>query len=222
MIKLPVVMINYKTYDEASGYDAEELAKICKNVSDEKNVSIVSVPQSTDLYRCAEVGAELFAQHSDVEEAGGHTGKISIKALKENGAIGVLINHSEDRIGFENIEKLVKLLHQTDLISAVCARDVHEAKGIAKLHPDIIAIEPPELIGGDVSVTSANPKIVSETVESVHEIDPEIVVLCGAGVKNGEDVKKAIDLGASGVLVASGVTKAKDKKEAILDLISGL
>ena len=175
MIKLPTIIINFKTYNEASGYDAEELAKICKQISDEKKASIVCAPQSADIYRCAETGIEIFAQHGDVEEAGGHTGKISLKALKENGAIGVLINHSEDRIPFTNIENLIKLMHQTDLISTVCVRDVHEAIGIAKLHPDMIAIEPPELIGGDISVTTADPKIISQTVEAVHEVDSEIM-----------------------------------------------
>ncbi len=222
MIKLPTIIINFKTYNEASGYDAEELAKICKQISDEKKASIVCAPQSADIYRCAETGIEIFAQHGDVEEAGGHTGKISLKALKENGAIGVLINHSEDRIPYTNIENLIKLMHQTDLISTVCVRDVHEAIGIAKLHPDMIAIEPPELIGGDISVTTADPKIISQTVEAVHEVDSEISVLCGAGVKTGEDVKTAIELGATGVLIASGVTKAPDKKKAVLDLVKGL
>ena len=50
-------------------------------------------------------------------------------------------------------------------------------------------------------------------------VDKGIKVLCGAGVKNGGDVKAAIDLGAEGVLLASGVVKAKDPESVIRDLI---
>jgi triosephosphate isomerase len=84
----------------------------------------------------------------------------------------------------------------------------------------MIAVEPPSLIGGDVSVTEADPSAVSDSVDAVRAIDGGIRVLCGAGVKTGEDVAAAIDLGASGVLLASGVTKAIDIDAVLLDLVS--
>ena len=90
----------------------------------------------------------------------------------------------------------------------------------AKLGPTFIAVEPPELIGGDISVTSADPSIVSNTVAAVKSTNPNVRVLCGAGVKNGADVKKAIELGAEGVLLASGVTKASDVSSVLDDLTS--
>lgn len=215
-------MINFKTYDQASGYDAEELAKICKEVQEQTGKGVSCCVQATDIYRCAQHDIPILAQHEDSEEPGGHTGKITIKAIKENGALGSLINHSENRIPFERIEELVSLLAQADLISVVCVRDVHEARGIAKLHPDIIAIEPPELIGGDISVTTANPAIIKDTVNAVHNVNPDIVVLCGAGVKTADDVQTAIELGTLGVLIASGVTKADNKKKVVLNLVEGI
>ena len=45
-------------------------------------------------------------------------------------------------------------------------------------------------------------------------------ILCGAGVKNGNDVAKAIELGASGVLLASGVTKSSNPSKSLHDLLS--
>lgn len=92
-------------------------------------------------------------------------------------------------------------------------------QGPAVFSPYYIAVEPPELIGGDISVTSANPSIVTNTVETVKGVNKEIKVLCGAGVKNGGDVKAAVDLGAEGVLLASGVVKAADPEAVIRDLI---
>ena len=222
MIQLPTVMINFKTYNESAGEEAEEIVRLCKEVHDETAKGISCCPQSADIYRCAQYNIPILAQHEDTDAPGGHTGKMSIKSLKENGALGSLVNHSEDRISFDKIKDSIHLLREAGLISVVCVRDVHEAKGIASLHPDIIAIEPPELIGGDVSVTTANPKIISQTVEVVHKIDPDISILCGAGVKTGKDVAKALELGAEGVLVASGVVKASDKKKAILDLVKGI
>jgi len=88
------------------------------------------------------------------------------------------------------------------------------------LGPAFIAVEPPELIGGDISVTSADPSIVSDTVAAVKSVNPNVRVLCGAGVKNGEDVAMAIKLGAEGVLLASGVTKANDVDSVLADLVS--
>ena len=101
-----------------------------------------------------------------------------------------------------------------------CAADVQEARALAKLGPTFIAVEPPELIGGDISVTTADPAIVSDTVAAVKEVNPNVRVLCGAGVKNGQDVATAIQLGAEGVLLASGVTKADAPMGVLQDLVS--
>ena len=103
-----------------------------------------------------------------------------------------------------------------------CADDIAEAETLAKLSPEYIAIEPPELIGGDVSVTTAKPEVVSRAVDRIRAVNPNIVVLCGAGVHTRKDVAKAIELGTSGVLLATGVVKAKDPEGALRDLIKGL
>jgi triosephosphate isomerase len=85
-----------------------------------------------------------------------------------------------------------------------------------------VAVEPPELIGGDFSVSRAQPELVKGTVDAVKAVSPEVKVLCGAGVKSGEDVRKALELGSEGVLLASGVVKAKDVEQAIRDLVTGI
>lgn len=226
-IKLPTIMINFKTYNESSGKDALELAKISKEINlklnkDKKHASISICPQTSDIHSCAQTKVPTLAQHVNIELPGGHTGKTTIKALEENGANGSLINHSENRISFEEIAQTIALLQEAKMTAIVCVKNVSEAKKIAMLNPDAIAIEPPKLIGGDISVTTADPAIIKKSVEAVHKINPEIPVLCGAGVKTGKDVEEAIKLGASGVLIASGVTKAKNKKKAIENLIKGI
>jgi triosephosphate isomerase len=90
------------------------------------------------------------------------------------------------------------------------------------LKPYAIAVEPPELIGSGRAVSKVDPAIVEDTVKAVKRVAKDCVVLCGAGVTNGEDVRAALELGAEGVLLASGVVKAKDQKAALLDLTAGL
>jgi triosephosphate isomerase len=71
-------------------------------------------------------------------------------------------------------------------------------------------------------VTSAKPETVAGAVERIHAVNPKIDVLCGAGVKTGKDVAMALELGTVGVLIASGVVKAKDPRKALMDLAKGL
>ena len=54
----------------------------------------------------------------------------------------------------------------------------------------------------------------------VKAANPSVRGLCGAGVKNGADVAKALELGTEGVLLASGVTKADDPIAVLRDLVS--
>ena len=88
--------------------------------------------------------------------------------------------------------------------------------------PDFIAVEPPELIGTGIPVSKAKPEIVSGSVKAVQEVNSSVQVLCGAGITTGEDVAKAVELGTVGVLVASGIVRAKDQRAAIEDMVRAL
>ncbi len=141
-------------------------------------------------------------------------------ALVEAGVSGSLINHSEDRMPSNKISMCVALCRQHKLTSVVCAESIEKVREVAVFKPDYIAIEPPELIGSGIPVSKADPDIVRNSVQAVREVSPDTIVLCGAGISKGEDVKAALALGTSGVLLASGVVKAKDPKKALLDLVS--
>ena len=220
-LKPPLIVLNMKSYQESSGENGLNLAKICEEVARENGVSIVVCPQQVDLtYICKNVTIPCLAQHIDPIESGGYTGWISPISAKNSGIKGSLINHSEHRMILADIDLLIRRLRPLDLISIVCTNNEATSRAVAELRPDFVAIEPPELIGTGVSVSSAQPEVVSGTVNSVKSIDSDIKVLCGAGISNGIDVRSAIDLGTDGVLLASGVVKAKDQREALLDLIS--
>jgi len=132
------------------------------------------------------------------------------------------VNHSERKVAWEEMRDLIARCRQLGLEVVVCADDVAEAETAARLGPDYLAIEPPELIGGDVSVTTARPEVITRAVERIRATNPKVQVLCGAGVKTGKDVAKALELGTVGVLLASGVVKAKSPEKALRDLAKGL
>jgi len=98
----------------------------------------------------------------------------------------------------------------------MCIRD----SKFAELTPTFIAVEPPELIGSGISVSNSKPEIIINSVKAVKETNQKITVLCGAGVSNNEDVRKSLELGAEGVLLASAFVKAKDPKAFLTELAS--
>ncbi|MCX6667107.1 MAG: triose-phosphate isomerase [Euryarchaeota archaeon] len=223
MLKTPVIVLNVKTYTEATGDNALAIATLMDKISKETGVSMAIAVQATDISLCAKkINIPVFAEHIDPIRPGSHTGWTLPEAIKAAGAVGTLINHSEHRLLLADIDVCISRAKELSLDHIVCSNNVATSKTIAAFSPNFVAVEPPELIGGDISVTTADPGIVSKTVEAVKNIDKNVKILCGAGVKDGKDVAKAIELGADGVLLASGVVKAKDKKSVIYDLASGL
>ena len=223
MLKTPTIVLNVKTYDEATWQKALEIARIMDKISKETDLSLAIAVQATDISLCAKnVSIPVFAEHIDPVKPGSHTGWTLPEAIKAAGAVGTLINHSEHRLKLADIDICITRAKELELDHIVCSNNIDTSKAIAAFSPNFIAVEPPELIGGDISVTSADPGIVSGSVDAVRKIDKKVKVLCGAGVKNGKDVAKAIELGSDGVLLASGIVKAKEKEKVIRDLASSL
>jgi triosephosphate isomerase len=210
-LQTPTIIVNFKTYLESSGARALQLAKQAERASKETGACIVVAPQAVDLAKIAsEVEIPVFAQHIDPVKPGSSTGHMLADALKEAGAVGTLINHSERQLRLIDIEATIALCREKGLVSCVCANNPAVSAAVAAMKPDVTSMEPPELIGSGISVSKAKPEIVSDTVTLVHRIDPDMIILCGAGITAAEDVQKALELGTRGVLVASGIVKAKD------------
>jgi len=196
---------------EATGRKAVELAKQAEKVSKETDVSIAVAPQFVDIVSVAKaVEIPVFAQHLDPIQPGSYTGHVLAEAIKEAGAMGTLINHSERRLKLVDIDAAIELAREKELISCVCVNNPSVSAAAAALKPDIVSIEPPELIGTGIAVSRAQPEVVTKTIKLVRGINMDVTVLCGAGISHGEDVATALRLGAQGVLVASAVVQAKD------------
>jgi len=210
-LKAPMIIVNFKTYLESTGTRAVELAKQAEKASKETGTTIVVVPQFVDLAKITEtVEIPVFAQHIDPVKPGGFTGHVLAESVREAGAIGTLINHSERQLKLSDIDSIIALTKEKGLISCVCANNPSVSAAVAAMKPNITSVEPPELIGSGISVSKAKPEIVTDTVKLVKQVDPKMTILCGAGISTAEDVSIALKLGTRGVLVASGIVKAKD------------
>jgi len=218
-VTYPLLLVNFKTYPQGTGKKALELAKMCEKVMKKTDVCIAVALQAADIRMIStEVEVPVFSQHIDPITPGSNTGQILIEGIKEAGAIGTLINHSEKKIKLASIDKILQLTKEHELFSCVCASTPKIAGAIAVLSPNCCATEPPELIGSGISVSAAKPEIITETVEIMKKINSEVVPLCGAGITNSGDVRKALELGTKGILVASGVVKAANPEKILEEM----
>ncbi len=198
-VSVCLVVVNFKTYQTAHGASAEELARAMSGI--ETDARLVAAVSASDLSAvvAAAPGLEVWTQHLDPIRFGSNTGWLHPNTAVERGATGTLINHAEHKVPLDHVECLLGALPD-DFPVCACAADTEEAKALAALGPTMIAVEPPELIGGDIPFTNADPEIVSGTAALVKAVNPNVRVLCGAGVKNGADVAMAIELGTEGVM----------------------
>jgi len=218
----PLFLLNLKVYPGAIGAGAERFARTLEEVGKEAGVAVAVAPATPDLGRVASsVSIPVLAQHVDEVEAGAHTGFVPPEAVDQAGCLGSLVNHSEHPIPARGVAVAVDRLRALGLVAVVCAKDVRTAARLAATHPEYLAVEPPELIGGKRSVSTARPEVVRGAVDAVRVVAPRTAVLCGAGVHDRVDVARAIELGSQGVLVASAVTRAPNARAAIAELLAG-
>lgn len=209
------VLVNLKGYP----CDPVEIAEAARDVSEERGVAIAVAPQAAHLSRVAETGVETWGQHVSPVEHGSHTGSTLAEAVADAGATGTLLNHSERRLKLADIDAGLDASARVELDTTVCANNPDQVGAVAALGPDAVAVEPPELIGSGTPVSKADPDIVTDAVAAAEAVDDDVSVFCGAGISTGEDLVAARELGAEGVLLASGVAKADDPTVALESLV---
>jgi triosephosphate isomerase (TIM) len=215
--RLPIIIVNFKTYEEATGDRAVDLARICARVAKKHGKRIIVSPQFTDIYRISSESSPytpVFAQHID-DGVGKFTGSVSPLAVKEAGAVGTLLNHSEKRLTTDEVGKRIAVAKAYGLTTLCFADSIGESLKIAALGPDMVAYEPPELVGSGISVTT-RPAAVTEFVAKVPRSARRLV---GAGISYPADVKKALELGADGWGVSSAFTRSKDPEKTLSELV---
>ena len=204
-----ITIVNFKTYKQ--GRDVLNFAKRIEKT--DKNI-IVGV-QASDVREVADkTHLRVYVQHVDAFEKGRNTGFIIPESVKADGAIGTFLNHSEHRLRFDVLKKTIQRCKRIKLKTAVFAGNLDEARRIEKLHPDMLIIEPPELVGGKISVSTAKPELIKNIAKKIR-----MKFLVGAGIKNRKDVEVAMRLGASGIAVSSSVMTPKNPEKVLRELM---
>ena len=208
-------IINCKNYDEISGDKIIKLAKITEKISKKYKIPIAIAPPHHLIPLITKFNVIVLAQHLDDKKVGSTTGFMVPEIAKKSKINGSLINHSEHRISEKEVKNLVKRLKHLKLKTIICVKSVNETKKYVKLNPSFIAIEPPELIGTGKAISSERPYLITKAVDSVKSAKKSTKLLCGAGIVSGKDVTRAKELGSKGILVASGIIKAKNWEKII-------
>ena len=215
-------IINCKNYEEIAGEKIIKLAKIAEKISKKYKIKIAIAPPHHLIPLITKFGIIVLAQHLDDKKVGSTTGFMIPEIIKKSKSDGSIINHSEHRITESEIKNLVKRLKKLKLKTIVCVKNVSEAKKYAKINPTFIAIEPPELIGTGRAISTEKPQLITNSINAVQSAKNSTKLLCGAGIVSAEDVSRAVELGSKGILVASGVIKAKNWESILSDFSRGL
>ena len=208
-------IINCKNYDEISGDKIIKLAKISQKISKKYKIPIAIAPPHHLIPLIVKFNVIVLAQHLDDKKVGSTTGFMIPEIVKKSKINGSLINHSEHRISEKEIKNLVKRLKRLRLKTVLCVKNVNELKKYLKLNPTFIAIEPPELIGTGKAISTERPQLITKAVDGVKSAKNSTKLLCGAGIVSGKDVARAKELGSKGILVASGIVKARNWEKII-------
>lgn len=216
------LLLNLKGYSESFGDASLAIAGYAREISIDTGVEVSVCPPAPWLMQASLAGAVTYAQHADPVDPGATTGYMSPEMIKAAGGSGTLINHSEHRLKLWEIEALVEKTKRLGMRSVVCADTVPTVAAVSALSPDMVAIEPPELIGKGVSVSKAKPGVITDAVRAIRSVNRSVIIIAGAGVSSAEDVKKSVELGAEGALVASAVVKSARQRELIREMAEAM
>jgi triosephosphate isomerase len=202
------------------GSEVLSLAKFADEISAKYKVQIIFTPQYVDIPLLVRETKNLliFAQHMDALPIGRGVGSVLPEAIRAAGAVGVLLNHAEKPLSFETIQLTIQRADEVGLASMVCAGCLEDVKTIAKMRPNILLAESPELIGTGTR-TADDQKNIRKINELVSGINPEILVLHGAGISSAQDVYEIISMGAQATGSTSGIIKAKDPFAMLEEMI---
>lgn len=211
-----MIFLSLKTYKESTGEAAVKLLSSVKRVSEETGVTIIPAVQPTDIYRIKrELGIEVWAQHMDPIEPGKNMGWLSPYALKEAGATGLVINHSEHKMDDVHVKKILDKAKEYGLKSVICGFSVGMVTKFDSWNPDFISYEREDMIGTGISMLTRESENIKKLVTVLK--NPLII---GAGITSGEDIRQALTLGAKGAILSSGFVLAKDPEAKLRELTS--
>jgi triosephosphate isomerase (TIM) len=221
-LRPPIFEIGLKGY--LYGAAALRLAREADRAGRDHGVTVIFDPQLVDIPAIARATDHLlvFAQHMDPVVVGRGNGSVLPEAIKEAGAVGTMLNHSERRMTLSQIDRAIQRADEVGLATLVCVDSPEEAAAVAHFHPNIVLSEPPELIGGDKSVGTQMRGFVERTIEMVGAVDPEIIIMSAAGITTPADVTAMVRLGVGATGSTSGILKADDPVAQMRAMIAAM
>lgn len=212
------VMVNFKHYPQSSGRMTLPLLRSLSRMRERVNNLFFALSPLDICSAGMEFADMIMAQHVDAVPKGPYTGRISMEALMDMGVSISLLNHSEFRLEENVVRDTVRRARDIGFRIVLCVDSEERARKYATLGPDFLAYEPPELIGGNISVSKARPEIVRNVVGIGGREGVRVIV--GAGIKGREDYQRSLELGADGILVSSGVVLSDDPYSSLNSLIN--
>ncbi len=218
-IQAPFFEIGPKSY--LYGEEIIDLAKAADAASEKYHVDIIFTTPLVEIARvkAATKHLHVFAPHMDPLRPGRGLADVLPESLAAVGAEGVMLNHAEKPLSISVLRQTILRADEVGLTTIVCADSIAEAGMIARLNPNIIVAEPSELIGTGIT---SGPEYVEASMRAVKDVNPDILVLQGAGISNGNDVYRTISAGAEATGSSSGVVKAPDRAAMVEEMISAV
>jgi triosephosphate isomerase len=216
----PFFEVGPKAY--AWGAAMVDLAKRADALSRAYDVRVIVTPQYVDIPAVAQAVERVmvFAQHMDALPPGRGVGSVLPEAVKAAGAQGVLLNHVERRLSRVELAETMRRADEVGLATIVCADAVDDAVGIARLSPDVIIVESPDLIAGGRRDDSRGA--IAAANEAIRQVDPSIRVLHGAGINGPQDVYDVTAAGAQGAGSSSAIFTAPDPAAMLEAMIKAM
>lgn len=206
-----MIIINFKNYKIGPA-----VLDLVRKIDIYSNKAVIAVPLLNMKEIVKETTMPIYSQHVDYHEPGKSTGHIVPEAIKQAGAQGSIINHSEYKLKFSEIKKTIERCRELELKVIVCTSTLKQTDQIKKLNPYAIAFEDPRLIGTGKSVTMQKANVVQKFAKILD--GTSIIPLCGAGITSGEDVAQALILGCKGVLVSSIVANSQNPEKFLKEV----
>ena len=163
-----MIFLALKTYKQTTGDEVIKILSPVKKVQEETGVSIIACAQATDVYRIKkELDIEVWAQHIDPIDPGKNTGWISPYSIRQAGATGVLINHSEHKIPEEAIIKTVEKAKQYGLKTMLIGHTVEMVEKFNSFDINFISYEKEDLIASTTSMIDQQEEAIKELIKKL-------------------------------------------------------
>ena len=220
-MRTPLFIVSTKAY--LWGNRSLELARIADKIAKEYDVCFIYVPQLVDLRLIAEeVEIPVYSPNLDPIKPGRGHGHDLAEALKEAGASGVMINHSERPKTLSEIEECLKRAREVGLNTIVCCDSPRAAEAMTSLEPDAILPEPPKLIGTMKPVSLEMKDFIVESIKAVKERNEKILVIVGAGISCARDVAEALKLGADGTGASRAICESSNPEKLLREIAEAM